>query len=170
MTTSKKKPAPQRSSTQKATRRFEYVALQCAQRKDAKAPTFLLFHASAAEIADWAEVDRLSTANRTGAQRPLRELKVAKVAKFLAADVTNTIPTAVVIAIDQGAAVFKTEKGAVCGQLTLTIQADAKKPGLIIDGQHRVFGALKYSAETRLNVIGLLGADDSESISVRCNQ
>lgn len=162
MTTFKKKPTPQSSSTQKGTRSFEYDALQCAQRKDPKAPTFMLFHASAAEIADWAEVDRLSTANKTGAQRPLRELKVGKVAKFLAADVRNTIPTAVVIAIDQGAASFKASKGAACGQLILTVLADRKKPGLIIDGQHRVFGALKNSAETRLNVIGLLGGDDSE--------
>lgn len=162
MTTSRKRAAPQRTSAEKATKSFDYVALQCAQRKEAKAPIFLLFHASAAEIADWADVDRLSDANRTGAQRPLRKLKVGKVAKFLAADVRNTIPTAVVIAIDQGAAVFKAAKGAACGQLTLTIHAAAKKPGLIIDGQHRVFGALKYSPETHLNVIGLLGGDDSE--------
>lgn len=162
MTISKKKPVPHRSSDHKASARFEYVALQCVQRKDPQAPTFLLFHASAAELANWAEVDRLSTANKTGAQRPLRELKVGKVAKFLAADVRNTIPTAVVIAIDEGAANFKAVKGAACGQLTLTIHADGKKPGLIIDGQHRVFGALKYSADTLLNVIGLLGGDDSE--------
>jgi DGQHR domain-containing protein len=140
---------------------FRYDALHCAQRKDPKAPTFLLFHASAADILSWAEVDRLTDINTTGAQRPLRQLKVKKVAKFLAAEVKNTIPTGVVIAIDTDSAQFQASKTTGCGQLTLTVQ-QGEKPGLIIDGQHRVYGALDFAADTHLNVIGLLGGDDSE--------
>ncbi len=163
MTTSKKKATTQPSSAEtKLATQFSYNALHCAQRKDSNAPTFLLFHASAAEIATWADVERLSTTSKTGAQRPLRELKVAKVARFLAAEVKNTIPTAVVIAIDAGSAHFQAPGGTGCGQLTLTVKQAGKKPGLIIDGQHRVFGTLKFSSDTHLNVIGLLGGDDSE--------
>lgn len=163
MTTSKKTAAVQPSAAgKKVTTQFSYNALHCAQRKDSNAPTFLLFHASASDLATWADVERLSTDNKTGAQRPLRELKVAKVAKFLAAEAKNTIPTAVVIAIDTASAKFQAAEGTGCGQLTLTVEQGEKKPGLIIDGQHRVFGALKFSSDTHLNVIGLLGGDDSE--------
>ena len=163
MTTAKKKATAHPSSAaKKPTMQFSYTALHCAQRKESNAPTFLLFHASAVDIASWADVERLSTTNKTGAQRPLRELKVAKVAKFLSAGVKNTIPTAVVIAIDTKSANFQASEDAGCGQLTLTLEQGGKKPGLIIDGQHRVFGALKFSSDMHLNVIGLLGGDDSE--------
>jgi DGQHR domain-containing protein len=145
-----------------ATTTFPYDALYCAQRSDADAPTFLVFHAPAADIAKWADVDRLSVENKTGAQRPLRELKVTKVAKFLAVDTRNTIPTAVVIAIDKEAATFIPGAKGTCGRLDLTLSANGPKPGLIIDGQHRVFGALKFAASTQLNVIGVLGGDDAE--------
>jgi DGQHR domain-containing protein len=159
MTTAKKKIA---SPAPAAPQEFSYGALHCAQRKDSKAPTFLLFHASAADIASWADVHRLSDFDKTGAQRPLRALKVAKVAKFLASDDRNTIPTAVVIALDATSATFEAAGESVCGELTLKVGPGGKKPGLIIDGQHRVFGALKFAAATHLTVIGVLGADDSE--------
>lgn len=163
MNASKKKIAARHSSAElELPASFSYSALRCAQRADQKAPTFLLFHATAADIAMWADVDGLSDINKTGAQRTLRQLKVAKVAKFFAADVKNTIPTAVVIAIDASSAQFQALKNADCGRLTLTLGQDGKKPGLIIDGQHRVFGSLKFAADTHLNVIGLLGGDDAE--------
>ncbi len=150
------------SSAGNAPKHFPYAALHCAQRKDSKAPTFLLFHASASDIATWADVHRLSVEDKSGAQRPLRELKVGKVAKFLLSNDQNTIPTAVVIALDADSVNFQAPHGSACGTLTLKPALGGKKPGLIIDGQHRVFGALKYSSDTHLNVIGVLGADDSE--------
>lgn len=163
MTTSKQKGAIQHSSSNlERPVQFSYCALHCVQRRDPKAPTFLLFHATAADIASWSDVERLSAVNRTGAQRPLRELKVSKVAKFLAAEAKNTIPTAVVIAIDTASAQLRPSENTGCVQLTLKAAQDGKKPGLIIDGQHRVFGALKFAADTHLNVIGLLGGDDAE--------
>lgn len=140
---------------------FTYNAVRCAQREDPNAPTFLLFHASADDIAKWADVDRLSEENRTGAQRPLRKLKVDKVAKFLGASKRNTIPTAIVIAIDSGSTEFHEKRDGGGGLLKLKVKSKSK-PGLIIDGQHRVFGALKFKPTTHLNVIGLLGGDDAE--------
>lgn len=141
---------------------FGYDALLYSQRQDPAAPKFLLFHAAASEIAAWADVDRLGPNNRQGAQRPLRELKASKIKKFFAADSTNTIPTGVVVAIDEKSAAFTpVQKGGAMGALRLVLRG-GKKPGLIIDGQHRVFGAAKFAADTQLNVIGVVGGDDAE--------
>lgn len=144
---------------------FKYQALSYAQRSKPNAPAFLVFHASAADIVLWADVDRLERKNSTGAQRPLRELKVNKVAKFLEKDDRNTIPTAVIIALDKGATTFNgvrdPGKTSEHGLLTITMSG-AKKPGLIIDGQHRVFGTQKFSASIHLNIVAFLGGDDAE--------
>ncbi len=150
-------------------RRFEYDALKYSQRGEGKSksqgPAFLLFHASAADLKEWADVDRLEPANRRGAQRPLRELKVKKIAKFLRQDSRNTIPTSVVVAVDEGAVTFTSTGGhgrtGQHGTLTITKRGDAK-PGLIIDGQHRVYGVATFSANTHVNVVAILGGDDAE--------
>jgi DGQHR domain-containing protein len=145
--------------------KFRYQALQYAQRPKAGSPTFLVFHASAKEILEWADVDRLNPGNLKGAQRPLRDLKVKKVAKYFNANPRNTIPTAVVIALDENSVIFKgapdRDKSGEHGSVTISIAADAK-PGLIIDGQHRAFGAAKSSEEIHLNVVAFLGGNDSE--------
>ena len=145
---------------------FRYKALKFAQRSDAKAPRFLVFHAAAGEIAQWADVDRLEPGNPTGAQRPLRELKVKKVARYFDADSRNTIPTAVVIALDESALEFAskpdTNAGGDAAFGILSIKVRRIKPGLIIDGQHRVFGAQKFGAETRLSVVAFLGKEEAE--------
>jgi len=144
---------------------FSYIALGYHQRPDqSSAPRFLLFHAPAGEIVQWADVDRISTDNPTGAQRPIRSLKVNKIAKFFAANKLNTIPTAIIVALDEGSLSFKSrDPFMVSDCATVTIQVDGKdKPGLIIDGQHRAFGAAKYSGDTQLNVIAFLGGDEAE--------
>lgn len=145
---------------------FRYKALKFAQRSDKKAPSFMVFHAAAGEIAQWADVDRLSPGNPDGAQRPLRDLKVKKVAGYFGADARNTIPTAVVIALDESALDFDSKPDADAGGTakfgTLTIKLDNGKPGLIIDGQHRVFGAQRFAGDTRLSVVAFLGDDQAE--------
>ena len=145
--------------------KFQYQALQYAQRDKTGSPTFLVFHASAKEILEWADVDRLNPENLKGAQRPLRDLKVKKVAKYFNANSRNTIPTAVVIALDEKAVIFKgaldKDKSGQHGSVTIRLEGDAK-PGLIIDGQHRAFGAAKFSEEIHLNVVAFLGGNDSE--------
>lgn len=162
MTAAKKKAAPSaRGKT------FEYSALQFAQRSSTAAPKFLVFHSTAADVMEWADVDRLGPDNTSGAQRPLRGLKVGKVARYFDKDKRNTIPTSVVIALDQAAVKYDGkadpfgEEGALRGNLKITVQR-SQKPGLIIDGQHRVFGAAKYRASLRLNVVAFLGGDEAE--------
>jgi DGQHR domain-containing protein len=151
------------ASISKAGNSFTYEALSYAQRSNENAPRFVLFHAPAQEIASWADVDRLAHDNKTGAQRPLQELKAAKVAKFLRRP-ENTIPTAVVIALDTKSVDFKASpQSQSSGLLTIKLtMANEKRPGLIIDGQHRVYGALKHPGDVQLNVVAFLGGNDAE--------
>lgn len=155
-------PAKKVAVKNSAVSKYQYRALLYSQRSGPSAPRFLLFHAPAKDIADWADVDRLSDSNKTGAQRPLRELKVGKVARFFRADAKNTIPTAVVIALDEDAISFVDKDSVGCGVLEIKVNKKTGKPGLIIDGQHRVFGALKFSSEMPLNIVAFLGGDDAE--------
>lgn len=142
---------------------YKYSALRYSQREDSPgAPAFLLFHASAEDITNWADVDRLTPDNLTGAQRPLQQLKVRKVGKYFK-DPKNTIPTSIVIALDEAAVKFTgtDDPSGVGKQGTLTIsQKGQEKPGLIIDGQHRAFGAAQYSGDIHLNVVAFLGEKD----------
>ena len=149
--------------TKTTERVFTYKALRYSQRGKGR-PAFVLFHAPASEIIAWADVDRLTPDNVTGAQRPLRELKVNKIGRFLKADKANTIPTSVVIAIDPAAASFSGKKGAngdgEHGSISFTVKNS--KPGLIIDGQHRVFGANKFEPQMSLNIVAIIDDDDAE--------
>lgn len=154
------------SKNRAKSRSFNYQALRYSQRSGSSSPTFVLFHAPAGEILEWADVDRLEPENRKGAQRPLRDLKVSKVARFFERDKRNTIPTSIVIALDKTAAKF-TDQGADPGGagkhgLLRINMVGHDKPGLIIDGQHRAFGADKYSSGMHLNVVAFLGGDDAE--------
>src|SRR3546814_8058437 len=89
---------------------YQYSALKYSQREGGDSPDFLIFHAPASEIVAWADIDRLGPENRTGAQRPLRKLKVNKVARFLKSASKNTIPTSIVVAVDPRAVTFKGQK------------------------------------------------------------
>lgn len=152
------------ASSSRGSNSFTYEALCYAQRSSADAPRFVLFHAPAREIASWADVDRLGHDNKTGAQRPLQELRAAKVAKFLRRP-ENTIPTAVVIALDTESVDFQaSQKSQFSGVLTIKLPtaSDGYRPGLIIDGQHRVYGALKHPGDVQLNVVAFLGGNDAE--------
>ena len=166
----KKRPAAKKIVAKKVLRRtpveqpsFEYDALSYRQRDAPVAPQFVVFHAPASEIMQWADVDRLSDDNRTGAQRVLQRLKVGKIAKFLANPV-NTIPTAVVIALDSRHAKFTPLGDAArsAGVFNISLAPRGLRPGLIIDGQHRVYGVAQHAADTQLNVVAFLGGDDAE--------
>lgn len=137
---------------------FTYPALSYKQRSDSKdAPQFLLFHAPAGEIIDWADIERTGPNTPHGAQRPLRPLKVNKIAKFFKVGKKNTIPTAIIVALDESAVKVRDSKGTV----EISVSGD-RKPGLIIDGQHRVRGAAAHSKLLNLNVVAFIGGDEAE--------
>ena len=137
---------------------FRYAALSYKQRSDSKdAPEFLLFHAPAGDILDWADIERTGPNTPHGAQRPLRPLKVKKIAEFFEAGKKNTIPTAIIVALDESAAKVDSSKKTV----EISVSGD-RKPGLIIDGQHRVRGAAAHSKLLNLNIVAFIGGDEAE--------
>jgi len=148
----------------KNSKKFTYSALKYSQRGDTPgAPPFIVFHAPAGEILKWADVERLTPKTPTGAQRPLKELKVRKVSKFVRADSANTIPTSVIVALDPSSVSFKALGEDRQGEFgSVTINVRTKHPGLIIDGQHRVHGVAEESPDMHLNIVAFLEDDDSE--------
>jgi DGQHR domain-containing protein len=151
--------------TTKNARKFTYEALSYLQRPEVPAaPRFLLLCAAAGDIVAWADVDRIDVHNPTGAQRPLRSMKVNKIAKYFDAHRNNTIPTAVIVALDESSVRITKKKaggGVSCTRVDIKVEAN-RKPGLIIDGQHRAFGAARHSPKTILNVVAFLGGDEAE--------
>jgi hypothetical protein len=148
-----------------ASKEFKYQALFFSQRKGDVAPSFALFHAPASELIEWAEVDRLEPENRKGAQRPLKELKVNKVARYLKAYDTNTIPTAIVVALDKKSVKLDSKddpnNGGKHGIITI-IEKSGVPPGLIIDGQHRGYGTAAAYPSMHLGIVAFIGGDDAE--------
>lgn len=155
-----KKPSFKKPAT------FTYQVLTYSQRKSDDAPRFAIFHAPVREILSWATIDRLDPRNRKGAQRPLRELKRNKVTHFFEKDKRNTIPTAVVVSLSTDAAVLQVKpdsgKQGQHGTITISVKDAHEKPGLIIDGQHRVYGAFGYRENMHLSIVAFLGNDDDE--------
>src|SRR3546814_20196939 len=96
----------------------------------------------------------------------MRKLKVNKVALILKSDSKNTIPTSIVDEVDPRAVTFKGQKAVngkgQAGTLTLKISANGDKPGLIIDGQHRVFGVNAFQPGMNINIVAFIDDDDSE--------
>lgn len=143
---------------------FRYECLVTKQRATAEAPTFCLFHAPAGEILQWADIKRLE--EQAGApQRRTSPAKVKAIKRFLDTDQRNTIPTSVILTIDipldhihpvvvDGARSF--------AFLEVDYAPGSAKPGLVIDGQHRLLGMKDYSPETDVNVVAILAATDME--------
>src|SRR5258707_1081699 len=93
---------------------YSYPALSYKQRSDSEdAPRFVLFHAPAGEILGWADIERTAPNTPHGAQRPLRPLKVNKIANFFKAENKNTIPTAIIVALDESAVKINSSKKTV---------------------------------------------------------
>jgi DGQHR domain-containing protein len=144
---------------------FRYECLVIKQRPSEDAPTFCLFHAPVGEILRWAAIKRLE--EEAGApQRRTSPAKVKAVKRFLETDVRNTIPTSIIVTIDveldtiqrlagdeyQSFAVLEFDEPAEGGS----------KPGLVIDGQHRLLGIKEHSDATHVNVVALIAASDME--------
>lgn len=137
---------------------YRYPAIETRQRPDVKnAPTTLLFSAPAGEIDKWAAVSRLGH-DGTGIQRRKNKAKVAAVARFLDQDAKNTIPAAITVALHD--VDIETDE---CGQTFVSITGlEAGGRGLIIDGQHRLFGVAAKDPAMPLNVVAILDPSDVE--------
>ena len=145
---------------------YTYPALVYSQRDTAKT-AFCMISAPVGQVLQWARVDRLEENNLKGVQRRKNDSRTRSIKQFLAVDAANTIPTALTIALD-----FSSVKGvdaSIIGVATtkprateITIEAGDELPGLIIDGQHRIFGINEYDPKMLVSVVLLLGASDAE--------
>lgn len=141
-----------------------YYGFRFQQR--AQGPVFCLFHAPAPEILTWSDIDRLGPGNTSGIQRGQNKYKIGAIKSFFSADEINTIPTAVIVAVEgaQVQAVALDEQAGAAGLVRLQIEnlADGSKPGLVIDGQHRLLGIQELGAALPIPVVAILDASDAE--------
>lgn len=145
---------------------FRIPCLIVRQRPSEAAPRFAIFAAAAGEITTWAAIKR-RTEHEQGTQRPLNQAKLSAVDKFLQKDDRNTIPPAITITLRvDDVAIHPIDEGNKMYVITLDVPDGAgedEKPGLVIDGQHRLFGILAHNPTFLLNVVALLNADDLET-------
>jgi DGQHR domain-containing protein len=143
---------------------YHYPCLVYRQRPDSQdAPTFCIFQAPVAEILQWAAIKRL--AEEPGApQRRTNPVKLAAIKNFLITEPKNTIPTSVTLAIRLPEEEMKRLiTTATQNHATLNIAVEGEpKPGLVIDGQHRLLGINEFNPHCPVTVVALLNADDAE--------
>jgi len=136
------------------------------QRHNGEGPRFALFAAPAGAITQWAGIRRRHETAQ-GTQRALNKSKLSALGNFLAKDARNTIAPAITITLrvpQEQIATLDVEHH--FRLITLDVPESApehEKPGLIIDGQHRLFGIAKFNPDYPVNVVALLNADDLET-------
>ena len=136
------------------------------QRQNGAGPRFALFAAPAGEITQWAGIRRRNETAQ-GTQRALNKSKLSALHNFLAKDARNTIAPAITITLRVAPAqVQNVDEANHFSVITLDLPDGApedEKPGLIIDGQHRLFGIAAFDLACPINVVALLNADDLET-------
>ncbi|MGH1450182.1 MAG: DGQHR domain-containing protein [Pseudomonadaceae bacterium] len=138
---------------------MKYPCMTFSQRNDGNAPKFCIFHAPVSEILAWAEIPRLSHKDKNGIQRAKNDYKVRGIKKFLSADDRNTIPTAVVITLSDGAYnIVKDKKSPEQIEIVQGMQGGA----FVVDGQHRLYGINEFDPKAKVPVVAILGATDEE--------
>jgi DGQHR domain-containing protein len=125
-----------------------------------------MFFAPASEILAWSAIDRIKDQGK-GFQRITHPARVRGVKRFFDQDPGNTIPTAIILTIRLQAESLP-QTGDVPGAHQLTIEVpdmleEANKPGLVLDGQHRLKGAADFNPLTLLPVVALLNPSDLET-------
>ena len=116
------------------------------------------------EILTWADIKRLE--EEPGApQRRTSPAKVKAIKRFLDTDQRNTIPTSVILTID--IPLDRIHRVDVDGThsfafVDIEVVPNTPKPGLVIDGQHRLLGMKDYAPDTDVNVVAILAACDRE--------
>src|ERR1039458_2580549 len=141
---------------------FEYECLVSSQRNTKGIPRFLLLHAPVGDVLQWAAIRRLQE-ERGAPQREKSPAKVKAIKRFLETDNRNTIPTSVIVTLDlaPGAFTEPTPPSSV-GRIRFDWNDPDPQPGLVIDGQHRLYGISEFDPNTHVNVVAIVGADDME--------
>lgn len=138
----------------------KYECLVYRQRKSTETPEFCMFHAPVSEILSWCDIRRLEI-GPDGAQRALNESRVRSVKRYLEDDL-NTVPTAVIVSLSLEGLNYPQGEGNRTALINIEAQGD-NKPGVVIDGQHRLVGVERFDPSTHLNVVALLTDDPNEA-------
>ena len=133
-----------------------YSGIRIRQRSDTSCPYFFTFYASVSEIVQWAGVRRTQD-HEHGTQRVTKPARLAAITQFLRIRQDNTLPGCIIIGFREDSVSFtpnteidisnRCANEAQIGLLKINYDLTAQpyeKPGLIVDGQHRVFGCEKY--------------------------
>ena len=141
---------------------YKYDCLAYSQRPDqGSVPQFCIFHAPVGEVLQWADIERLE-AGPGGAQRGLNDAKVRSVKRYLD-DEANTIPTAVIIALDLPDGALESSPRRKSATLRIKVRPRKPKPGVIIDGQHRLLGMREFDPSIHVNIVALLTGEEDET-------
>ena len=137
---------------------YQYDAFVFRQRVDGKGPLLAMFHAPAGEVEAWTDVDRLGPENKLAPQREPKKSRISSIARFFADNEDNTIPTAIVVGFKD---VNVTEKKPL-SKVSFEVVEGQGKPGLIIDGQHRLRGLRAVDPGTLVPIVAIIDASDLE--------
>jgi DGQHR domain-containing protein len=148
------------------------------QRTDGESPSFFVFYSPAKAVAQWAGVEK--TQDRSGAvQRVLRDSRLAGIRRFLSSDTRNTLPNNILIGFDPEKVNFTlvdcNESANFQNGCSNTIQygkiefdfdpdwPTSEMPAVVVDGQHRLFGASSFNGEDiPLLIVAMLDAKPDE--------
>jgi DGQHR domain-containing protein len=146
--------------------RYDYQCLTARQRTGEGVTPFCIFFAPASEILAWSSVDRIRDRGR-GFQRIANPSRVRGVGRFFRQESTNTIPTSIILTIKLPEASLPQVLAHPSNQrLSIDLRdgtVEPDKPGLVIDGQHRLEGANAFDPNTLLSVVALLNPTDLET-------
>jgi DGQHR domain-containing protein len=148
---------------------FDIPCILFKQRESAGSPQYAIFEMAAHEVLQWAAIRRRED-EPDGPQRRLSKAKINAIRRFFELDDRNTIPPAVTVTLSLPAnAVQPVDPGrpdiASLKVLSFDVPNDAtsqQKPGLVIDGQHRLLGMDAFDHECRVSIVALLDVDDME--------
>ncbi len=149
-------------------KQYKYTCIRNEQRSGEGAPAFLLFRAKASEIQEWAAIERYTADSQKGPQRLQKPAKVAEVKRFFEKDPRNTIPTALLVSLNVPVNGIKSPIAGTPEITSLEFEYDdqanpAVKPGMIIDGQHRLLGVIAFNPDLFLNVVAMINVSEDET-------
>lgn len=139
------------------------------QKNEIRCPRFALFAAPAGEILQWASIPR-SREDPEGHQRKLNVSKVNAMKRFLEVE-GNSVPPAVIVSLrigDQQILSPNLQNEDLGSVKILDFQVednveDDEKPGIVIDGQHRLKAIEAYDPRAKVSVVALLDVDPTET-------
>jgi DGQHR domain-containing protein len=130
------------------------------QRQNEVSPEFLLFSCTASELLIWCDIDRLES-RPGGQQRKKSDSKIRSIKRFFD-NPRNTIPTAVVVSVKLPMGFSREDLGNDVIRVSFALNEGESKPGLIIDGQHRLLGMLECDEALKISITAILTSDENE--------